>query len=486
MSAAAHALQQLGPAQHAARAVIAHHSKSFALASRLLPAGVRDDAVVLYAYCRRADDAVDEAPPLQAATALRALRRELDTLYRGEAQREPLLAALQQVITARGIPRKYLDDLLDGMAMDVDGVRYERQEQLLLYCYRVAGTVGLMMCHVMGVRDEAALCHAKDLGIAMQLTNIARDVREDWGRGRLYLPDALLAPHGAARLREALGSPLPDTAAAPLSATTRELLDLAEDYYASGDAGLRYLPFRCALAVYTARLVYSAIGTVLRRRGCDPREPRAVVPRARKLLLALRALVVTASAALLVSCAPAASTAPALSSTTAAQTSTPAAAASAQPAFATPAPELVAAEPIAPAASPAESTPSQAAPAVGQVVVDVIGIEKAEGQLVVSLFRDGRGFPDKGRAAHGKKVAKARDGHARLVFEDVPSGAFAVVVLHDQNGDFAMETGLFGMPEEGYGFSRDAHAPFGPPDFADAKLTLAPNERKRVPIHLRY
>jgi uncharacterized protein (DUF2141 family) len=288
-----------------------------------------------------------------------------------------------------------------------------------------------------------------------------------------------LAQNGAGAMQPAQGSQLPEAAVEPLRATTHELLALADDYYASGDAGLRYLGFRCRLAVYTARLVYSTIGRVVRKRGCDPRAPRAFVSRGRKLALAMRALFATASAALLLGCASVRPTVEAKPSS-AAPAPAPAYEAASVPPQATGTESTVS----EPTQSQVVATPPQ--PTVGQVVVDVIGIEKPEGQLVVSLFREGRGFPDKAQRAHGKKVAKARHGHARLVFDNVPSGPFAVVVLHDANADFAMETGLFGKPEEGYGFSRDAHAPFGPPDFDDAKLTLAPNERKRVPIHLRY
>ena len=96
--------------------------------------------------------------------------------------------ALQYIVRRYGIPAHYASELIEGMAMDVRGIRYANLRELLLYCYRVAGTVGLMMSHVMGLRDESALKHAADLGIAMQLTNIARDVTEDASMGRIYLP----------------------------------------------------------------------------------------------------------------------------------------------------------------------------------------------------------------------------------------------------------------------------------------------------------
>jgi phytoene synthase len=177
------------------------------------------------------------------------------------------------------------------MEMDVRGVRYQSSEELLLYCYRVASTVGLMMCHVMGVRDRAALRPAAHLGLAMQLTNICRDVAEDWQRGRLYLPEELLRRHGAGGLAAELGGPLPDGAVPACRAVMIELLELAERYYASSDRGLEYLSLRCALGVNAARRIYSAIGAEVARNDWDPRAPRAVVPRSKKLWACARALL---------------------------------------------------------------------------------------------------------------------------------------------------------------------------------------------------
>jgi phytoene synthase len=270
--------------------------KSLALASKLLPARVRQDALVLYAYRRRVADAVGEAPAGEPPAALAQLRAELDELYRGTPQPDPLLAALQAVIVARAIPRFCFDDLLSGMEMDVQDTRYHSREQLLLYCYRVSGTVGLMMCHVLGVKTAAAHEHGKDLGIALQLTKIARDVLEDWWRDRLYLPDDVLEENGAPQLMRNLGSSFPHSAAPAIGRSVATVLAWADSYYASADRGLRYLSFRSATAVYAARLVYSSIGVVLRRRGCDPLARRAVVPKGKKLALVLRALIAMALA----------------------------------------------------------------------------------------------------------------------------------------------------------------------------------------------
>ncbi len=285
------------PVEQAARGLaresISRHSRSFALASALLPPAARDEATVLYAYCRRADDAIDLAPRGEQRARLAVLRLELDAIYAGSEPSDPLSRAVQRVVRARGIPRAYFQALLEGMAldvaMDVDGLRYASTAELLRYCYCVAGTVGLMMCHVMGVRDRRALRHAAHLGIAMQLTNICRDVREDWERGRLYLPAELLRAECAEAGLAAGGRPFEAAADARYARAVERLLALADGYYLSGDAGLGYLSPRCALAVRAARLIYSRIGHVLRRRGCDPRAGRVVVSRRAKLVLLLRA-----------------------------------------------------------------------------------------------------------------------------------------------------------------------------------------------------
>ena len=141
----------------AARAIIRTHSKSFSLASLLLAPIERRRAEALYAYCRRADDAIDLAPASQMAARLRALRRELDAVYAGHALREPTLAEFQRVVFETRIPRDYPEALLQGFALDAEGARYETVLDLYHYCWCVAGSVGAMMCHVLGVRRERAV-----------------------------------------------------------------------------------------------------------------------------------------------------------------------------------------------------------------------------------------------------------------------------------------------------------------------------------------
>jgi uncharacterized protein (DUF2141 family) len=124
-------------------------------------------------------------------------------------------------------------------------------------------------------------------------------------------------------------------------------------------------------------------------------------------------------------------------------------------------------------------------PATGRVIVELLNVRSEQGEVLVALFRDAREFPDTARA-FARHAEKARAGSMRVVFDGVPPGSFAVTVLHDENGNRTMDTGMFGIPKEGYGFSRDAIGRLGPPDFAAAALTLGAGEDLPVPIHMRH
>jgi 15-cis-phytoene synthase len=272
------------------REIITKGSKSFSLAARLFDPQTRDAAFFLYGWCRYCDDQVDEAGRSgnrdELDRRLKALREKTASAFSLEPQREPVFVALQYIVHRYGIPAHYAIELIEGMAMDVRGTRYANLRELLLYCYRVAGTVGLMMSHVMGLREESALKHAADLGIAMQLTNIARDITEDAAMGRIYLPlswlDEAKIVHdeiAAAANRE------------KLAVITVRLLREAERYYRSGDAGLWYLSFRSACAVSAARHVYCEIGSLLLKRGARAWDRRTYVTGTRKLWVVLRGVL---------------------------------------------------------------------------------------------------------------------------------------------------------------------------------------------------
>jgi phytoene synthase len=181
------------------------------------------------------------------------------------------------VARAHRIPREYPLALLEGLALDVTGKRYATIDELLHYCWCVAGSVGAMMCHVLGVTRQRAVVHGVHLGMAMQLTNICRDVAEDWERGRLYVPAELLP--GV----EPCGTLPPRLAQRALPPAIERLLRVASALYRSGDAGLRYLPLRARFAVAAARRLYSRIGAELEERKFDAMLGRACVPGPRKV-----------------------------------------------------------------------------------------------------------------------------------------------------------------------------------------------------------
>jgi phytoene synthase len=271
------------------RWMIRKGSKSFSLAARLFDPDTRDAAFFLYGWCRYCDDQVDEAGKAanrdELDRRIQALKEKTISAFSLEPQQEPVFVALQYIVHRYAIPSHYALELIEGMAMDVRGTRYRTLRELLLYCYRVAGTVGLMMSHVMGLRDEIALRHAADLGIAMQLTNIARDITEDAAMGRIYLPIGWLEEATVAA----------DEITAPdnrgkLAMLTRRLLREADRYYRSGDAGLWHLSFRSACAVSAARHVYSGIGNLLLRKGPRAWDQRTYVVGSRKILMVARGM----------------------------------------------------------------------------------------------------------------------------------------------------------------------------------------------------
>ena len=267
----------------ACRALLRDGSRSFHTASLLLPARVRLPASALYAFCRVADDAVDIGP--EGATAGVARTRDrLARAYAGAPLPHPVDRAFARTVSRHGIPRTLPEALVEGLAWDAEGRRYETLPDLLAYAARVAGSVGAMMALLMGARGASALARACDLGAAMQLTNIARDVGEDAANGRLYLPLSWLREAGIAP-DAWLARPVADDA---LRGVVRRLLTEADALYARGLAGVALLPADCRPAIAAAAAIYGEIGRDVARRGHDSVTARAAVPTRRKLALAAR------------------------------------------------------------------------------------------------------------------------------------------------------------------------------------------------------
>lgn len=265
----------------ACRAMIATGSLSFHTASRALPARVRDPALALYAFCRVADDEVDEGPKgaAQKAAAVLRLRDRLDAIYAGRPRATPADRAFAAVVDQFDMPRVLPDALLEGLAWDSLERRYDSLSDLQSYAARVAAAVGAMMCVLMRVRDADALARACDLGLAMQLTNIARDVGEDARAGRLFLPLDWLAEEGIDP-QAFLAHP---EATPGIRRITGRLLDRADHLYWRAATGIALLPLDCRMGILAAGHVYAGIGTEVRRAGHDSITRRARTSRAQKL-----------------------------------------------------------------------------------------------------------------------------------------------------------------------------------------------------------
>ena len=259
-------------------------SKTFFAASLLLPPRIRLAATALYAFCRVADDLIDEGQDKTAA--MTELRLRLDAVYRAQPRSLDSDLALSLVVHQHGIPRALLDALLEGFEWDAQHRRYATIDALHGYAARVASTVGAMMTMIMGVREKQALARACDLGVAMQLTNIARDVGEDARAARLYLPTDWMREEGMdpdAWLADPRFNPA-------IARVVSRLLQEADRLYARAEHGIALLPRDCQGAIRAAGWVYAEIGREVERREFNSIDSRAVVSSRRKLMLLGKAL----------------------------------------------------------------------------------------------------------------------------------------------------------------------------------------------------
>lgn len=256
---------------------IRHGSLSFHAASKLLPARVRDPALALYAFCRLADDEVDLKA--EKAEAVLRLRDRLDAVYAGRPKDAAPDRAFAAIVEDFEMPRALPDALLEGLAWDAEARRYRTLSGVKDYSARVASAVGAMMCVLMGVRDADALARACDLGVAMQLTNIARDVGEDALEKRIYLPLDWLEESGV-DLDTFLENPKPTKAVRNM---VKRLVMEANRLYIRSEAGVGALPRACRPGIYAARYIYAGIGGQLTAMGYDSISTRARTNKAQKI-----------------------------------------------------------------------------------------------------------------------------------------------------------------------------------------------------------
>lgn len=262
------------------------HSKSFYFASFPLPKEKRQAAYAVYAFCRHADDLVDEAGRgADVSGAVRELESTFDAIIRDGRRDWPFAAAFADAVERHGLTREPFAELVEGVGRDQGRVRIQTWEELRDYCYHVASVVGLIMCPILGLRDPAGQAQAIDLGIAMQLTNIIRDVGEDLDRDRIYLPEEELIGHG---LDEAyLRNRRPGRRWREFLATQ---IARARDYYQRGEEGIPLLaPDGSQLTVRLMRDIYADILLQVEKIGHDSLNHRAFTPFSRKIFLAAAA-----------------------------------------------------------------------------------------------------------------------------------------------------------------------------------------------------
>ncbi len=280
-----------------AERTISAGSKSFRFASRLFDGEVRERSWLLYAWCRACDDMIDgqtlghdAVAPADGPLRVARVRELTDRVLAGERVGIPAFDGLPVVVAETGIPRCYIDHHVEGFALDAAGWRPAEEKDLLRYCYHVAGAVGCMMAVVMGVGpdEEKVLGHASDLGIAFQLANVARDLVEDHGSGRTYLPSAWLKEAGI----EPGDLAQPENRAL-LADFAARLARLAEPYQESARIGAARLPVRSRWAVLSAANIYGDIGRKVVALGPGAWDQRTSIGKPAKFVHVVRALIDT-------------------------------------------------------------------------------------------------------------------------------------------------------------------------------------------------
>ncbi len=233
-------------------------AKTFAWAAQFLPKQSRTELNALYSFCRYVDDGVDHCSNKVVATKfLDQIDQDLKIQKSGNEQ----VSAFLKLASARNIPLGFAFDLVRGVRTDIDFTQTKSIEELLRYSYQVAGTVGVIICYLLEVTNSDALAAAIDLGIAMQLTNIARDVREDFAQGRIYLPVDLI---DRASVTEALSGNL--EAQGRVASAVNEVLAISQTYYRSSENGICFLPAEARLSILCASRAYNQIGKLIVKR----------------------------------------------------------------------------------------------------------------------------------------------------------------------------------------------------------------------------
>ena len=270
-----------------AQAITRQYAKTFYFASRFLPREKRSAAYAVYALCRITDNTVDNDGHTSAIQALRAIGTSISRVYSAADLNDTLLLAFKETVERYRIPRNCFDELLEGMGMDLEKQRYRNFDELYSYCYRVAGVVGLIMLRVFGYQQPEAERHAVELGVAMQLTNIVRDIKEDYRRGRIYVPQD--------EMEQCMVSE-DHIAGEKVDGAFKTLLSMqisrARHYYDSAAKGVALIDnLRCRLVVVLMKELYAGILTAVEKNNYDVFSRRAHLSPPRKVIKAVQCLL---------------------------------------------------------------------------------------------------------------------------------------------------------------------------------------------------
>ncbi|MFH0827207.1 MAG: phytoene/squalene synthase family protein [Candidatus Omnitrophota bacterium] len=269
-----------------AQKITRQYAKTYYFASRFMPREKKSPAYIVYAVCRISDEAVDTTSDATLSSLSRA-QENIELAYSDSPLQEDLILAFRQTVMRFDIPKTYFDELLEGMRMDLTKKRYETFNDLYSYCYRVAGVIGLTMLKIFGYHQKEAEKYAVDLGVAMQLTNIVRDIKEDFLRGRVYLPQEELKKFGVSE--EQLSSEKVDE---NFKSLLRFQMERARQYYADCESGIRLIADRrCRFVVLCIKEIYAGILDRIEDSNYDVFSKRCLVPSGSKAGIALKILL---------------------------------------------------------------------------------------------------------------------------------------------------------------------------------------------------
>ncbi|KAA3618310.1 MAG: phytoene/squalene synthase family protein [Calditrichaeota bacterium] len=274
-----------------ARLQTAYYSKSFYISAKMLPTEKRWATYALYGFCRYADNLIDNPrnrTHQELLNEVRALETEINSAYNSGESEHPILKSFIFVAKRYGIPKEYPMDLLKGVVMDIDKKRYQTFEELYLFCYRVAGVVGLMMTHVLGYKSEKAFYYAEKLGTAMQLTNILRDIQEDKNIGRIYLPIEELNKFGLSE-HDIINENMPKK----MHDLMKFQIKRASQYYEDGNKGISLLSRDAQFAIFSSSKIYNGILLKIEAQNYNPFLGRVYVSQVKKFGILFQEIIKT-------------------------------------------------------------------------------------------------------------------------------------------------------------------------------------------------